>query len=83
MANFESNIKYTLNVGNYQKNYYEDLEFELYQLDFTSCLKNLSATNINSLKRLKVVNCFWMETLCNLWNLCSFMNKIINAETSA
>ena len=51
--------------------------------DFTLCLKNLSATNINSLKRLKVVNCFWMETLCNLWNLCSFMNKIINAETSA
>ena len=30
MANFESNIKYTLNVGNYQNNYYyEDLEFEL------------------------------------------------------
>ena len=67
-----------------KKNYYEDLEFELYQsFDFTLCLKNLSATNINSLKRLKVVNCFWMETLCNLWNLCSFMNKIINAETSA
>ena len=32
MANFESNIKYTSNVGNYQKDYYyKDLEFESYQ----------------------------------------------------